>query len=61
MRLIGPIRKDGALVTAVWIGDPSDPEGGKDHDLTLATSVTVISAFLVVALGAGIIGMVLSN
>ena len=28
-RLIGPIWKDRAVVTKLWIGDPNDPEGTK--------------------------------
>jgi adenosylcobinamide-phosphate synthase len=45
-RLIGPIWKDGALVTKLWIGDPNDPEGGTDHDLNQAMRVTICSAVL---------------
>jgi adenosylcobinamide-phosphate synthase len=45
-RLIGPIWKDGALVTRLWIGDPDDPEGGTDDDLNQAMRVTICSAVL---------------
>ena len=36
IRLIGPIWKNSEKVTEVWIGDPSDPEGGTANDLLLA-------------------------
>jgi adenosylcobinamide-phosphate synthase len=49
-RLIGPIYKDGVLVTAAWIGHSADPEGGKDDDLTRAVWTTVTASFLVVSL-----------
>lgn len=49
-RLIGPIWKDGTVVTEVWIGDPTDPEGGKDHDLTRAVQTIVTASFLAVLL-----------
>jgi adenosylcobinamide-phosphate synthase len=50
-RLIGPIYRDGALVTSVWIGDPSDPQGGKDSDLTLAIQISLTAATISVASG----------
>jgi adenosylcobinamide-phosphate synthase len=43
-RLIGPIWKDGVLVTKLWLGDPNDPEGGSDQDVISALRVTVIAA-----------------
>lgn len=49
-RLIGPIRKDGTVVTDVWIGDPADPEGGADRDLTRAVAIIVTAALLTVLL-----------
>jgi len=49
-RLIGPIYKDGVLVTAIWVGDPADPEGGKDDDVTRAVWTTVTASFLIVTL-----------
>lgn len=45
-RLIGPIWKDGILVTKLWIGDPNDPEAGTHHDLTRAVRVTISAALL---------------
>lgn len=32
-KLIGPIYKDGTLVTKVWLGDTIDPEGGDPGDI----------------------------
>ncbi|PYS23479.1 MAG: hypothetical protein DMG11_25430 [Acidobacteria bacterium] len=49
-RLIGPIYKDGVLVTAIWVGDPADPEGGKDDDVTRSVWTTVTASFLIVTL-----------
>jgi adenosylcobinamide-phosphate synthase len=43
-RLIGPIWKQGALVTDVWIGDPSDPPAGSDADVGNALKVSVFAA-----------------
>jgi adenosylcobinamide-phosphate synthase len=45
-RLIGPIWKDGAVVTKLWIGDPNDPEGGSDEDVRNAILVTIVAAVL---------------
>jgi adenosylcobinamide-phosphate synthase len=45
-RLIGPIWKDGALVTDVWLGDPADPPAGSDADVGNALKVTVLAAFV---------------
>ncbi|HYR89963.1 MAG TPA: adenosylcobinamide-phosphate synthase CbiB [Terriglobia bacterium] len=47
-RLIGPIWKDGNFVTDVWIGDPTDPEGGTaNDDLTRAILLTVTTSSIV--------------
>jgi adenosylcobinamide-phosphate synthase len=43
-RLIGPIWKDGALVTDVWLGDPSDVPAGSDADVGNALKVTVLAS-----------------
>jgi adenosylcobinamide-phosphate synthase len=43
-RLIGPIWKDGILVTKIWLGDASDPEGGSDQDVKNAMRVTIVAA-----------------
>lgn len=33
VRLIGPLYKNGTLVTELWIGDKRDPEGGRVEDM----------------------------
>lgn len=43
-RLIGPIWKDGAMVTELWLGDPSDPPAGSDRDVSNALKVSVTTA-----------------
>src|SRR5262245_10914552 len=48
-RLIGPIYKDGKVVTTLWLGSPSDPDGGTDQDLTNSVRVTIVSSVLALA------------
>jgi adenosylcobinamide-phosphate synthase len=43
-RLIGPIWRDGVLVTDIWLGDPADPQAGSDEDVGNALKVTVLAA-----------------
>jgi adenosylcobinamide-phosphate synthase len=43
-RLIGPIWKDGVLVTDVWVGDPSDAPAGTDADVGNALKVSILAA-----------------
>jgi len=50
-RLIGPIWKDGSLVTDVWLGAPEDPPAGSEEDLRRAMRTTVLAAFIVTAAG----------
>jgi adenosylcobinamide-phosphate synthase len=45
-RLVGPIWKNGKLVTEIWLGDPADPEAGSDEDVTSAIRVTIAAAVL---------------
>ena len=45
-RLVGPLWKDGAVVTTAWIGDPLDPEAGTDRDVRCAIRVTICAAVL---------------
>jgi adenosylcobinamide-phosphate synthase len=47
-KLIGPIWKEGALVTSLWLGDSADPEGGKENDVTKAMTVVVAASLLAV-------------
>lgn len=51
-RLIGPIWKQGALVTEVWLGEPTDPEGGSDDDIRQALHISLASTLLATAAGA---------
>jgi adenosylcobinamide-phosphate synthase len=55
-RLIGPIYRDGQIVTTVWLGDPSDPEGGNEADLTKGVQLVIIAAVSTVALAVAILG-----
>jgi len=50
-KLIGPIWKDGQLVTETWIGDPHDPEAGTSHDVTKAIWIIVCAACITLMLG----------
>ncbi len=54
-RLIGPIYRNGSLVTDIWIGEPSDPEGGSAIDyrkafrlVSSAAALFVLSALLAI-------------
>jgi len=42
-RLLGPIWKDGRLVTEIWLGDPDDPPVSVHADMTRAVTVNVIA------------------
>jgi adenosylcobinamide-phosphate synthase len=53
-RLIGPIWRDGSLVTDIWIGEPSDPEGGSLTDYRNAFRLVSAAALLVLAAALGI-------
>ena len=57
-RLLGPIWKNGELVTDVWLGDPNDPPVSAHGDMTRATTVIVIaglaSAGLAIAVLSGV-------
>jgi len=51
-RLIGPIWKDGARVTEIWIGAPEDPPAGNDDDDVIkAIRLTVAASVLVLVFG----------
>ena len=41
-RLIGPIWKNGVLITDVWLGDSADPPAGSDADVGRALGVSVL-------------------
>jgi adenosylcobinamide-phosphate synthase len=50
-RLIGCIRKNGAVVADVWIGDPADPEAGGDEDVTRGLRVIAVAALVTTVIG----------
>jgi adenosylcobinamide-phosphate synthase len=50
-RLIGPIWKNGALVTDLWLGDPADPPAGTDADVFRALYVTILGSVAATVLG----------
>jgi len=50
-KLIGPIWKDGQLVTEVWLGDPQDPEAGAAEDISQSIWIIVFAAFITLVLG----------
>jgi adenosylcobinamide-phosphate synthase len=54
-RLVGPVWKNGILVTEVWLGDPSDPEGGSDRDVANALRVTLTGAVLATVAAAAVL------
>ena len=49
-RLLGPIWKDGQLVTDVWLGDPNDPPVSAHDDMTRATTLIVIAGLIAAGL-----------
>jgi adenosylcobinamide-phosphate synthase len=58
VRLIGPIWKDGAAVTDVWIGDARDPEGGtQNDDLSKAIRVVVTASLIILVCAIGFLGL----
>jgi adenosylcobinamide-phosphate synthase len=50
-RLVGPIWLNGALVTDVWLGEPTDPPLVTSSDVTRAIVLAVVSGLTVVAAG----------
>ena len=56
-RLIGPIWRDGALVTDIWLGDPADPPAGSDEDVGNALKVTVLAAAVSTLLAAVVLSV----
>jgi adenosylcobinamide-phosphate synthase len=50
-RLIGPIWKQGELVTDIWLGEPEDPPGGSDEDVSRALAVTITACLVAVVVG----------
>ncbi len=49
-RLIGPIWRDGRIVTELWLGDAGDPPGGAAGDLSRAMSLVAAAGLAAAAL-----------
>jgi adenosylcobinamide-phosphate synthase len=45
-RLIGPIWREGKLVTDIWVGDPADEPAGSDMDVRNALKISVLASCL---------------
>jgi adenosylcobinamide-phosphate synthase len=50
-KLIGPIWKDGYLVTETWLGDPQDMEAGTTEDIYKSIRIIVTAALITLLLG----------
>jgi adenosylcobinamide-phosphate synthase len=50
-KLIGPIWKDGQLVTQAWLGDSNSPEAGSDRDVAKAIRIIIMAALISVLAG----------
>ncbi|HLQ79002.1 MAG TPA: adenosylcobinamide-phosphate synthase CbiB [Terriglobia bacterium] len=50
-RLIGPIWKEGHLVTDTWLGDPESPAAGSEQDVTNAIRIVMIASAVTVVIG----------
>jgi adenosylcobinamide-phosphate synthase len=49
-RLVGPVWRNGQLVTDIWIGDPRDPEAATHDDVSRATVLTIAAGLLAAVL-----------
>jgi adenosylcobinamide-phosphate synthase len=49
-QLVGPIWRNGQLVTDIWIGDPNDPPASARADVARATALILIAGLAAVAL-----------
>jgi adenosylcobinamide-phosphate synthase len=49
-RLVGPIWKEGQMVTDIWIGDPNDPPVSTRADLIRAIAVAILAGLMAVGL-----------
>ena len=54
-RLVGPIWRNGNLVTDIWIGDPADPPASARADLARATALILIAGLAAVALAIAVL------
>jgi adenosylcobinamide-phosphate synthase len=49
-RLVGPIWRNGTLVTDIWLGDPADPPAGDPADFRRGAVLVVVCGLLAAAL-----------
>ncbi len=49
-RLVGPVRQDGTLITELWLGAESDPEGGQPGDMRRACAFVIGACVLATCL-----------
>ena len=54
-RLVGPIWKDGQLVTDTWLGDPHDPPAAQHADIVRATALVLIAGFVAAGLAIAVL------
>jgi adenosylcobinamide-phosphate synthase len=54
-KLIGPIWRDGNLVTELWLGDPADPPAAEKVDVVRALASVAITGMVAAVLTVGII------
>ena len=49
-RVVGPIWREGQLVTDIWIGDPNDPPASERADVVRASTIILLSGLVSAAL-----------
>jgi adenosylcobinamide-phosphate synthase len=54
-RIVGPIWRDGVLVTDLWLGDPNDPPAGHHQDVRRAAALIVGCGLLTTAIAIGVL------
>src|SRR5688572_18346166 len=54
-RLIGPIWRDGGLVTELWLGDPKDAPAGSDADVGNALEVSLVATLVATLIAVGLL------
>jgi adenosylcobinamide-phosphate synthase len=59
-RIVGPIFLKGALVTDLWIGDPSDPPLESASDVSRALAIAVATGLAITAAAAAAIRLILA-
>jgi adenosylcobinamide-phosphate synthase len=57
-RLVGPIWKQGELVTDIWLGDPADPAASTRDDVVRAITVVVAAGLVAILLGEALLLLV---